>query len=231
MFGISGFELFLILLFGFLIFGPDKLPQIAKVIGQAVQKFRNAQSEMNKVVKTEIYDLSSDEPVKNPLNAIDKENKQKLEKKESFASRKAKYDKERTEKKKREAANEAAKEARASAAAEKEATKEAAATAAVATAAKTTKTKSSSTKVHEKVVEARKEASAKVVAEEKAHAAADKELADELLGTKKPVKKSVRNDASDNSAVNPASDDTYNSHESHGAASVGTVASAQKEEN
>ena len=39
MFGIGGFELFLILLFGFLIFGPDKLPQLAKTIGMAVQKF------------------------------------------------------------------------------------------------------------------------------------------------------------------------------------------------
>ena len=30
MFGIGGFELFLILLFGFLVFGPDKLPALAK---------------------------------------------------------------------------------------------------------------------------------------------------------------------------------------------------------
>ena len=94
MFGIGGFELFLILLFGFLIFGPDKLPQLAKTIGMAVQKFRSAQDEMNKVVKTEIYDPASDKPVKNPLDAIDKDNKQKVEKKESFADRQAKYDKE-----------------------------------------------------------------------------------------------------------------------------------------
>ena len=79
MFGIGGFELFLILLFGFLIFGPDKLPQLAKTIGMAVQKFRSAQDEMNKVVKTEIYDPASDKPVKNPLDAIDKDNKQKVE--------------------------------------------------------------------------------------------------------------------------------------------------------
>ena len=70
MFGLSGIEIFLILLFGFLIFGPDKLPQIAKTIGKAVRKFRSAQEEMNKVVKTEIYDPSSDEPVKNPLKEI-----------------------------------------------------------------------------------------------------------------------------------------------------------------
>ena len=58
---------------------------------------------MNKVVKTEIYDPLTDDSVKNPMEAmIDKENKQKIEKKESFASRKAKYDKERADKVKRE---------------------------------------------------------------------------------------------------------------------------------
>ena len=93
---------------------------------------------MNKVVKTEIYDPLTDDSVKNPMEQIDKENKQKIEKKESFASRKAKYDKERADKVKREAAMEAAKEVRAEAAAEAEAVKaakkeaEAAAAAAVA---------------------------------------------------------------------------------------------------
>lgn len=122
-FGIGGTELFLILLFGFLIFGPDKLPAIAKTVGKAISKFRSAQDEMNKVVKTEIYDPLTDDSVKNPMEQIDKENKQKIEKKESFASRKAKYDKERADKVKREAAMEAAKEVRAEAAAEAEAAK------------------------------------------------------------------------------------------------------------
>ena len=51
MFGIGGFELFLILLFGFLIFGPDKLPALAKTIGQAIGKFRDAQAEMTEQLK------------------------------------------------------------------------------------------------------------------------------------------------------------------------------------
>lgn len=172
MFGIGGFELFLILLFGFLIFGPDKLPQIAKTIGMAVQKFRSAQDEMNKVVKTEIYDPLSDKPVKNPLDAIDKDNKQKVEKKESFAARKAKYDKEREDKKKREAANEAAKEVRSAAAAEKQAAS--ADGAAVKTPAQ----------VHEEVMTARKEATAKAAAEHQAEKASEKDLADEIFGAK-----------------------------------------------
>ena len=194
MFGIGGFELFLIVLFGFLIFGPDKLPQLAKTIGMAVQKFRSAQDEMNKVVKTEIYDPMSDKPVKNPLDAIDKDNKQKVEKKESFASRKAKYDKEREDKKKREAANEAAKEVRAAAAAEKKASDEAAAAAGAAGAAAVAAAKTP-TQVHEEVMSARKEATAKVAAQQEAKKAADKDLADEIFGTKPIAKKTENQDA------------------------------------
>lgn len=71
MFGIGGFELFLILLFGFLIFGPDKLPAMAKTLGKAIAKFRNAQEEMTGVLKGEVFDKDADEPFKNPLDALD----------------------------------------------------------------------------------------------------------------------------------------------------------------
>ena len=107
MFGIGGFELFLILLFGFLIFGPDKLPAMAKTLGKAINKFRSAQEEMNKVLKTEVYDPTSDEPFKNPLEALSKVGEigkdDKEAKPESFAERKARYDKERAERKAAEA--------------------------------------------------------------------------------------------------------------------------------
>lgn len=99
MFGIGGTELFLILLFGFLLFGPDKLPSIAKTASKAIAKFRNAQEEVTKVVQNEIYDPKSDEPFKNPLDAVEKlgkksENKT-VAKQESFSERKARYDRER----------------------------------------------------------------------------------------------------------------------------------------
>ena len=72
MFGIGGFELFLILLFGFLIFGPDKLPAMAKTIGKAIAKFRNAQEEMSGVLKGEmVFDEDAEDPFKNPLDALD----------------------------------------------------------------------------------------------------------------------------------------------------------------
>lgn len=138
MFGIGGFELFLILLFGFLIFGPDKLPAVAKTVGQAIAKFRTAQDEMNKVIKTEMYDPNSDEPFKNPLEALSKMGDTTKEaakevksgaagvasaagaarkagdgKTESFSERKARYDRERAAKKEAEkkAAEEAARKA------------------------------------------------------------------------------------------------------------------------
>ncbi|MEE8721866.1 MAG: twin-arginine translocase TatA/TatE family subunit [Eggerthellaceae bacterium] len=72
MFGISGTELFLILLFGFLIFGPDKLPEIAKTIGRGIAKFKSAQEDMNSTLQGQIFDPNSDEPFKDPVQALDK---------------------------------------------------------------------------------------------------------------------------------------------------------------
>ena len=126
MFGIGANELALILLFGFLIFGPDKLPAIAKTIGRAIAKFRSAQNEMNDVIKHEVYDPDADEPFKNPLDSLSKiENDAKREDKgESFTERKARYDKQRAARKAAEARK-----------AEREAEKRAAETGAAATAA------------------------------------------------------------------------------------------------
>ncbi len=179
MFGLSGFELFLILLFGFLIFGPDKLPAIAQTVGRAIQKFRSAQEEMNKVVKTEIYDPMSKDPVKNPLDAIDKENKEKVEKKESYADRKAKYDKERADRKKREAAARAARETRAEVAAEQEAAKQTGENQDSAQASV------SANEAHKRIMDARQQATEKAAQDVATERKAEQDLADELLGVKK----------------------------------------------
>ncbi len=64
MFGIGGTELAIILIFGFLIFGPDRLPAMGRTIGRALRQFRQAQDQMNKMVQTEIV---------NPLNETMKE--------------------------------------------------------------------------------------------------------------------------------------------------------------
>lgn len=107
MFGIGGFELFLIILFGFLIFGPDKLPEIAKTVGMAINKFKKAKDEMDGVIREEVFDPSADEPFKDPTKAIDrahgavKEKIARSDHEETFAERKARYDRERAEQKKR----------------------------------------------------------------------------------------------------------------------------------
>lgn len=107
MFGIGGFELFLIILFGFLIFGPDKLPEIAKTVGMAINKFKKAKDEMDGVIREEVFDPSADEPFKNPSKALDRAHTaakakiKRAEGEETFAERKARYDRERAERKAR----------------------------------------------------------------------------------------------------------------------------------
>ena len=54
MFGIGGFEFLLILLFAFLVFGPDKLPEIARTAGELIARFRQAKEEMDSVVRSEL---------------------------------------------------------------------------------------------------------------------------------------------------------------------------------
>ena len=59
-FGIGEGELAIILVFGFLLFGPDKLPQMGRTIGRAIRQFRETQEKMTAVVQTEIIDPVSE---------------------------------------------------------------------------------------------------------------------------------------------------------------------------
>lgn len=56
MFGIGGFELFIIVVFAFIIFGQKRFPEIIKIAGLAIKKLRNAKAELDKVVQEEIVD-------------------------------------------------------------------------------------------------------------------------------------------------------------------------------
>ena len=60
MLGISGTELLIILFFGFLIFGPEKLPQMGRTVGRAIRQFRNAADAANKKFKEEVADPFQD---------------------------------------------------------------------------------------------------------------------------------------------------------------------------
>lgn len=60
MFGIGEGELAIIVVFGFLLFGPDKLPQMGRTIGRAIRQFRDTQEKMTAVVQSEIIDPVSE---------------------------------------------------------------------------------------------------------------------------------------------------------------------------
>ena len=59
-FGIGEGELAIIVVFGFLLFGPDKLPQMGRTIGRAIRQFREPQEKMTAVVQSEIIDPVSE---------------------------------------------------------------------------------------------------------------------------------------------------------------------------
>ncbi len=80
MFGIGGVEFILILLFVFIVFGADRLPEIARVIGKAIAKFRKAQAEMNAAIQTDVKNLETDEqPFQKSVEAFDKFGKETVD--------------------------------------------------------------------------------------------------------------------------------------------------------
>lgn len=100
-FGIGEGELAIIVVFGFLLFGPDKLPQMGRTIGRAIRQFRETQEKMTAVVQSEIIDPVSEAasaPVKPKKAAATDDNSDADEdaaetaapaKKETFAERRA----------------------------------------------------------------------------------------------------------------------------------------------
>jgi len=110
-FGIGETELVLILLFAFLVFGPDKLPGMGRTLGRALRQFQNAQEGFNKVVRADLLDPAADalhekpkrsEQLKNAASDADRED---TDHQETFAERRARL------KEEREAAEKAAAEA------------------------------------------------------------------------------------------------------------------------
>ena len=100
MFGIGEGELAIIVVFGFLLFGPDKLPQMGRTIGRAIRQFRETQEKMTAVVQSEIIDPVSEAasaPVKPKKAAVNDDSDADEDaaetaapaKKETFAERRA----------------------------------------------------------------------------------------------------------------------------------------------
>ncbi len=99
-FGIGEGELAIIVVFGFLLFGPDKLPQMGRTIGRAIRQFRETQEKMTAIVQSEIIDPVSEAasaPVKPKKAAVDDDSDADEDaaetaapaKKETFAERRA----------------------------------------------------------------------------------------------------------------------------------------------
>jgi TatA/E family protein of Tat protein translocase len=59
-FGISGTELVLIAVFVLIIFGPDKIPEIARTVGKAVATFKRVQEDTERIIKAEMFSSDSD---------------------------------------------------------------------------------------------------------------------------------------------------------------------------
>ena len=100
-FGIGETELVLILLFAFLVFGPDKLPGMGRTLGRALRQFQNAQEGFNKVVRADLLDPAADalhekpkrsEQLKNAASDADREDN---DHQETFAERRARLKEER----------------------------------------------------------------------------------------------------------------------------------------
>lgn len=62
MFGISGTELFFIVVFALIIFGPDKLPQFARTVGRFMKEFERVRKEAEGLIKAELSAVDEAEP-------------------------------------------------------------------------------------------------------------------------------------------------------------------------
>ena len=118
MFGIGSNELLIILVFAFLLFGPDKLPGMGRTIGRALRQFREAQEGFTSVVQSEVVDPLT-EAINDPDAAKKKREAAKAgaeedadleeaphvaEHEETFAERRARLKKEKEEREAAEAA-------------------------------------------------------------------------------------------------------------------------------
>jgi TatA/E family protein of Tat protein translocase len=54
-FGISGTELFFIVVFALIVFGPDKLPALGRTVGRFMREFKRAQENVESMLRAELY--------------------------------------------------------------------------------------------------------------------------------------------------------------------------------
>ena len=66
MFGIGGGELFFVILVVLMLFGSDKVPEIARTLGKGMQQLKNATND----IKSEIHKSAEVQDIKKTINEI-----------------------------------------------------------------------------------------------------------------------------------------------------------------
>lgn len=66
MFGMSGTELIIILVLALLLLGPDKLPEVAKMLGKGMRDFQRATDDIKSTVESEFNKMADIEPAPKP---------------------------------------------------------------------------------------------------------------------------------------------------------------------
>lgn len=85
-FSLSGGEIFLILFVAFLVFGPDKFPELARKIGKGINEIKRASASIKDEINRETGDLKKDLDVEEDIAGKPKKQKdQKKDKEEEKA--------------------------------------------------------------------------------------------------------------------------------------------------
>ena len=77
-FNISGGEIFIILVVAFIIFGPQKIPEIAKKLGKGIHEMKKATSDIKREINNEVNKVKTD--VDDAVDNIDINTKEKSDK-------------------------------------------------------------------------------------------------------------------------------------------------------
>jgi sec-independent protein translocase protein TatB len=85
-FGISGTELLLVGVFAFIIFGPDKIPEILQTVNKAMKMFKRTQEDMERMIKAEMVGIDPEKIASSMLGLSDDDPAEKSAKKPSTAS-------------------------------------------------------------------------------------------------------------------------------------------------
>ncbi len=77
-FNISGGEIFIILVVAFIIFGPKKIPEIARKLGKGINEMKKATTDIKREINNEVNKVKTD--VDDAVDNIDIDTKEKSDK-------------------------------------------------------------------------------------------------------------------------------------------------------